>query len=117
MKNLNNIQQAAASVKLLRETHSYEKEQIAVLLGLNVKEYGKLERGSRALNLAHLCLLADFYKVRKSAILDYGNPDNQDTNEAIQDTLAQLEISTKWLKEIQDKIAVLQMKLNKRKTA
>jgi len=117
MKNLSNIQQSAASLQLLRETHSYEKEQIAALLGLNVKEYGKLERGSRALNLAHLCILADFYKVRRSVILDYGNPEIQDTNEAIQNTLTQLELSTKWLKEIQDKIAVLQMKLNKRKSA
>ena len=91
MKNLSNTQQVADSVKLLRETHSYEKEKIATLLGLNVKEYGKLERGSRALNLEHLCILADFYKVRKSVVLDYGNPDNQDTNEEIETTLAQLE--------------------------
>jgi transcriptional regulator with XRE-family HTH domain len=117
MKNLSNIHQVAASVKLLRETHSYERELIANLLGLNIKEYSKLERGSRALNLEHLCILADFYRVRKSVVLDYGNPNHQETNEAIQSTLAQLETSTKWLKEIQEKIEVMQMKLSKKKSA
>jgi transcriptional regulator with XRE-family HTH domain len=117
MKNLNNNQKVAASLQLLRETHSYDKAEVGTLLGLNVKEYCKLERGSRALNLEHLCILSTFYKVRKSAILDYGNPNREDTTEAIQDTLRQLEASQKWLKEIQNKIALLQMKANSRVVA
>lgn len=117
MKNLSNTQQVADSLRNIRESRSLDKLTVASHLGLNVKEYGKLERGSRALNLEHLCLLAELYKVRKSVVLDYGNPDRQDTNEAIEAALAQLELSTKWLKEVQEKIEVLQMKLNKKRSA
>ncbi|WP_432712692.1 helix-turn-helix domain-containing protein [Pedobacter sp.] len=117
MKNLNSIQQVAESLVLLRETHGYDQEAVATLLGLNVKEYSKLERGSRSLNLEHLCMLASFYKVRNSVILDFGRTDRQDTTEEIQSTLAEIEKAQFWLKEVQDKIAVLQMKLNKKKYA
>jgi transcriptional regulator with XRE-family HTH domain len=117
MKNLNNMERIADSLRLLRENHNYEKATIANLLGLNAKEYSKLEKGSRALNLEHLCILANFYKVRKSVVLDYGSTDRPETNEAIEATLKELEVSTKWLKEIQDKIAVMQMKLDKKRSA
>ncbi len=117
MKNLSSNQKVAASLLLLRETNAYDKAEIGTLLGLNVKEYCKLERGSRSLNLEHLCILSTFYKVRKSAILDYRHQEGRGTTEAIQNTLHQLEDSQRWLKEIQNKIAVFEMSVNQRVVA
>ncbi len=117
MKNLNNNQKIASSLQLLREMHTYDKAEIGTLLGLNVKEYCKLERGSRSLTLEHLCILSTFYKIRKSIILDYKNPDRKDTTDKIQDALRQLEDSQRWLKEIQSKMIALQIKANQRVVA
>ncbi|MET3113973.1 transcriptional regulator with XRE-family HTH domain [Pedobacter sp. CG_S7] len=117
MKSLSNTSELAESLQLIRESHSYDRITVANMLGINLKEYIKIENGNRVLNLEHLCMLANIYKVRKSVVLDYGNPNHQETNEAIEATLQELEISSNWLIEIQEKIALLQMKLNKKISA
>mgnify|MGYP003544477042 CR=1 FL=1 len=117
MKNLNNTAKIASSLRRLRESHEFEGNMIASILGLKEKEYSKLERGSRELNLYQLCILSEFYKIRKSVVLDYGNPKNKETNEEIRAINEEIAASAKWLNTIMGKISVCEMKLNKKISA
>ncbi|MBG6236366.1 transcriptional regulator with XRE-family HTH domain [Pedobacter sp. CAN_A7] len=118
MKNLSNSVKIASSLRRLREERGYDVEKVAFLLGLKEKEYNKLERGTRELNLQQLCLLAELYQLRKSLVIDYGNPKNLDSNEMIEFTLKELEIATQWLTLIRKRVAELELKIDKqRRTA
>ncbi len=118
MKNLSNSAKVASSLRRLREERGYDAEKVAALLGLKEKEYNKLERGTRELNLQQLVLLAEIYQVRNSLVIDYGNAKHVNTNEKIEFTLKELEIASQWLNLIQTRVAELELKLEKmRRTA
>jgi transcriptional regulator with XRE-family HTH domain len=118
MKNLSNGVKIASSLRRLREEHGYEVERVCTLLGLKEKEYHKLERGTRELNLQQLCLLADLYQVRKSQVIDYGHPKYVDTTEKIQSILKELEIATQWLNLVRSRVLDTELKTEKtRQTA
>jgi transcriptional regulator with XRE-family HTH domain len=115
MKNLSNSVKVASSLRRLREDRGFDVEKVAAILGLKEKEYNKLERGTRELNLQQLVLLAELYQVRNSLVVDYGNPKNVDTNEKIDFTLKELEIATQWLNLVQERVAELELKIEKRR--
>lgn len=115
MRNLNKSVKIASSLRRLREERGYDVEKVASLLGLKEKEYNKLERGTRELNLQQLCILAELYQLRKSLVIDYGNAKNMDSNEKIEFTLKELEIATQWLHLIQGRVAELELKIEKRR--
>lgn len=115
MKNSSNSVKVASSLRRLREDRGYDVEKVSAILGLKEKEYNKLERGTRELNLQQLILLAELYLVRNSLVIDYGNPRNINSNEKIEFTLKELEIATQWLNLIQERVAELELKLEKRR--
>lgn len=107
----------ANTIRQLREKNSYDEATVATALKISVREYKKLERGMRGINLVHLCHLSDFYQIRKSLIVDYGNKKRVDTNVAIEAALRELEVTTKWLSTIREKIAILEMRVEKKISA
>lgn len=117
MKNLNNTAKVASSLRKLRERYEFDGKMIASVLGLQEREYSKLERGSRELNLYQLCVLSEFYKVRKSVVLDYGSARNKTSNEKIEAVREEIAAADKWLNTILEKISLCEMKLNKKISA
>jgi len=115
MKNSNNSLKIASSLRRLREDRGYDVEEISVLLGLKEKEYNKLERGTRELNLQQLCMLADICEVRNSQVIDYGNTENVDADEKVEFTRKELGIAKQWLYLIQKRVAELEVKVQKKK--
>lgn len=63
------------NLKALRKNNGLTQQEIAEYLGIDTTSYGRIERGDRNLSAERLELIAKFYKVSASAILNENNND------------------------------------------
>lgn len=63
------------NLKALRKNYGITQQEIAEYLGIDTTSYGRIERGDRNLSAERLELIAKFYKVSASSILNENNND------------------------------------------
>lgn len=61
------------NLKALRKKNGITQQEIAEYLGIDTTSYGRIERGDRNLSAERLDLIAKFYKVSVSNILNENN--------------------------------------------
>jgi len=59
------------NIELIREAKKLSREAVAKKLGINISNYGKIERGEVGLTIDRLYELADIFKMQPEEILTY----------------------------------------------
>ena len=62
------------NIELIREAKKLSRETVADKLGINVSNYGKVERGEVGLTMDRLYELADIFRMQPEEILTYNKP-------------------------------------------